>query len=63
MELRSHVLATVRFNRTPAPPPPPPPPQVAYHTLSYGDDLGEVTDGGPELLLHVTQEEVAAVGR
>ena len=54
MELRSHVLATVRFTLTPP---------VAYHALSYGDDLGEVTDGGPELLLHVAQEEVAAVGR
>ena len=36
---------------------------VAYHTLSYGDDLGEVPNGGPELLLHVAQEEVAVVGR
>ena len=34
-----------------------------YHSLCYCDDLGEVANGRPELLLHVTEQEVAVAGR
>ena len=36
--------------------------QIPYHVPCYADDLRKVADGGPEFLLHVTQEEVASVG-
>ena len=35
--------------------------QISYHALCYADDLRKVADGGPEFLLHVTQEEVASI--